>query len=404
MPDAVNAGGQTLATLLAPLDLDQFWTTYWSRRAVAVANGQRDRFAPLFSWSTLNQILNFHQLRMPEDLRLTGEGRSPSVWQPRAGLAQLQQGATLVLNRLHERDPAIATLAAALRDDLGHRIQVNAYMTPPPQQGFDCHYDTHDVLVLQIDGEKEWFVFEPSTIAPTATTRSPDDLPPDAPPYLNTTLAPGDVLYIPRGHWHYALAGGDRPSLHLTIGIDCETGLDWLAWLGTVLADEPDWRRNLPPVRSGDAAALVEAVQMLGDRLAVRLQDPTTRTDLAQAYAAALACGAAPVAPCQLPQQLGCDCFPHGPETSLVWVTYPHPRLQPQPDGAIALQVGATQIAIAGLDPDAVALWLGRSSFTVWDLADLFPDLDWDSELAPLLMHLIREGVLRVLPRDIQSG
>jgi ribosomal protein L16 Arg81 hydroxylase len=396
---AANLGGTILATVLAPLDLDVFWKTHWDRRAVAVVNRQHDRFATLFSWSALNHILNFHTLRIPEDLRLTGAGRSPSVWQPREGLAQLQEGATLVLNRLHERDPAIATFAAALRDDLGHRIQVNAYATPPTQQGFDCHYDTHDVLVLQLDGDKEWFVFEPSTIAPTATTRSPDDLPPDSPPYLNVTLAPGDVLYIPRGHWHYALAGGDRPSLHLTVGIDCETGLDWLAWLGTVLAAEPDWRRNLPPVQSGDPTALVAAVQNLGDRLAAQLQDPAPRTHLAQAYAAALAHGATPVAPCQLPQQLGHDCFPQGAETQWAWTAYPRLRLQPQPDGSTAIQFGATQIAIAGLDPAAVAVWLERSPFTLWDLADLFPDLDWESELTPLLMHLIQAGVLQVLSR-----
>ena len=35
-------------------------------------------------------------------------------------------------------------------------MQINAYITPPENQGFAAHYDTHDVFVLQVSGSKRW--------------------------------------------------------------------------------------------------------------------------------------------------------------------------------------------------------------------------------------------------------
>ena len=48
-----------------------------------------------------------------------------------------------------------------LAADLGHPVQVNAYVTPPQSRGFSDHYDVHDVFVLQIEGEKRWPIHAP---------------------------------------------------------------------------------------------------------------------------------------------------------------------------------------------------------------------------------------------------
>lgn len=385
-----------LAALVQPLAATTFLEQYWTRRAVTIAGASPDRFASLFSWPALNDLLNGQPLQSPTDLRLVRDGQSLPVGSPQDLIAALQGGATLILNGLHGRDRAIATLAAALRHDLGHRVQVNAYCTPPQQQGFDCHYDTHEVIVLQLDGDKEWFVFDPSLPAPTEATRSPHDLPPDAPPYLKTVLHPGDLLYVPRGHWHYAMACGERPSLHLTIGIDCETGLDWLAWLTAHVAQDPQWRENLPLVPAGDDRALRAALHHLGATLAAKLQCETEIDAIARAYSNALANGAAPPAPFQLPQQLGHDGFPQGLETEFQRAPYPRLRLMPLPDGATQVHFGAQQLTITGIDSAVLTEILARSRFTPWDLADVVPDLDWETELAPLLQRLVTEGILKV--------
>lgn len=389
--------GWDLAALVQPLEISTFLGQYWTRRAVAIAGETPTRFASLFSWASLNHVLNYQSLHSPADVRLVRDGQSLPIASPQATIAALQQGATLIVNGLHGRDPALATLAAALRDGVGHRVQINSYCTPAQQQGFDCHYDTHEVMVLQLDGMKEWFVFEPSAIAPTAAMRSPAEVPPDAPPYLKTVLQPGDVLYVPRGHWHYAMACGERPSFHLTVGIDCETGLDWLAWLTEELAQRPQWRKNLPLVPGGDDRALREAVHALGAALAAELQSEAGMEALAQAYGNALAHGARSPEPFQLPQQLGQDVFPAGLETEFWRPPHPRLRLVPQADGVTQIRFGGQQVTVAGLEPAVVADILGRSRFTPWDLADVVPDLDWETELAPLLQRLVMEGILRVV-------
>ena len=50
---------------------------------------------------------------------------------------------------------------AELAAELGHPVQINAYITPPQNQGFAPHYDVHDVFVLQVAGRKRWTIHEP---------------------------------------------------------------------------------------------------------------------------------------------------------------------------------------------------------------------------------------------------
>ncbi|MEH1837976.1 MAG: cupin domain-containing protein [Nostoc sp.] len=131
------------------------------------------------------------------------------------------------MDRIHKLVPEIATFASKLRHSLGCRVHVNLYCSLAKQQGFSCHYDLHEVFILQIDGQKEWQIFNDTFKYPLPIQKSDLFSPPDEQPYLNCVLKPGDILYIPRRHWHYAVAL-DQPSLHLTVGVHCKTGIDFL--------------------------------------------------------------------------------------------------------------------------------------------------------------------------------
>ena len=75
-------------------------------------------------------------------------------------------GSTLVLQALHRVWPPIIDFCQQLSADLGHPVQANAYVTPPQNQGFDDHYDVHDVFVLQIAGRKKWSIHAPVLPSP----------------------------------------------------------------------------------------------------------------------------------------------------------------------------------------------------------------------------------------------
>ena len=70
-------------------------------------------------------------------------------------------GATIVLQGLHRTWEPVLDFTQDLAADLGHPVQVNAYVTPAQNTGFSDHYDVHDVFVLQVAGEKRWRIREP---------------------------------------------------------------------------------------------------------------------------------------------------------------------------------------------------------------------------------------------------
>jgi hypothetical protein len=165
-------------------------------------------------------------------------------------LAEFADGATLVLQGLHRIWPPVLDFAAQLTADLGHPVQVNAYVTPPQSRGFDAHYDVHDVFVLQIAGEKRWMIHSPVHPDPLRTqpweqhkaavaARATEE------PVIDTVLRPGDALYLPRGWLHSAEALGDT-SIHLTVGIHTTTRYALVEALLALAADTPELRRSLP--------------------------------------------------------------------------------------------------------------------------------------------------------------
>jgi JmjC domain len=143
---------------------------------------------------------------------------------PRA-LAEWEAGATIVLQALHVNWHPLAVFCRQLEDALGHAVQANSYFTPRGSQGFAVHHDTHDVLVLQVAGEKRWLLYEPLLELPLKRQRYSKSLGDHGEPTDDFVLRAGDTLYLPRG-WLHEAETSDADSLHLTIGINAYTWLD----------------------------------------------------------------------------------------------------------------------------------------------------------------------------------
>jgi hypothetical protein len=138
---------------------------------------------------------------------------------------EFERGATVVVQALHLHHLPLARFCRSLEAELGHPVQANAYYTPRSAQGLPVHHDTHDVLCLQVSGEKRWLVYEPVLELPLKDQRYSAELGPPGEPVVEVTLQPGDTLYLPRGWLHEALTS-DSDSLHLTVGVNVYTWLD----------------------------------------------------------------------------------------------------------------------------------------------------------------------------------
>ena len=165
-------------------------------------------------------------------------------------LGQFADGATIVLQGLHRLWPPLIDFVRGMVDDLGHPTQANAYITPPANQGFDPHYDVHDVFVLQVAGQKRWIVHEPVHPDPLPSqpwTEHRDAIAERAaePPVIDAVLSPGDALYLPRG-WIHSAKALEATSIHLTIGVAAVTGVDVVRAVVDALAADVEFRKSLP--------------------------------------------------------------------------------------------------------------------------------------------------------------
>lgn len=82
-------------------------------------------------------------------------------------------------------------------------------------------------------------------------------------------LQAGDVMHIPRGHWHRATrtGSGSGHSLHVTFGITKRTGASWMAWLGDWCREREVFRHDLDRWSdTGGEALVAAAAQLVRDR------------------------------------------------------------------------------------------------------------------------------------------
>jgi len=77
------------------------------------------------------------------------------------------------------------------------------------------HYDDHDLLVVQLRGNKRWYVSSRASELNNTWAAIPER-PPELGAHHTVDVRPGDLLYLPRGTWHSV--DSDSNSLHLSIG------------------------------------------------------------------------------------------------------------------------------------------------------------------------------------------
>jgi len=288
------SGEAAVARCIEPVELGEFLAEFWERRPLTVARDEPGRFDDLLSPAELDRLLCSGGLRYPA-FRLVKAGAQLAFsdytvdvpWRPLpfAGtadvdrvLAEFAGGATIVLQGLHLHHPPLARFCRALEQVLGHPAQANAYSTPRASQGLGVHHDTHDVLCLQVAGEKRWLVYEPVLELPLRQQRYSAEMGGPGEAVLDLVLRPGDTLYLPRGWLHEALTS-ETDSLHLTIGLNAHTWIDAVRAALDDCAGELAFRRSVP--ESGETAddllALL-AERLRPEKVARRRRDRLLRT------------------------------------------------------------------------------------------------------------------------------
>lgn len=112
-------------------------------------------------------------------------------------------GASIALGNFENYSNHALALSRTLEVECNCPVQVNLYVTPGGHQGLGVHVDPHDVLVLQLHGEKTWDVYGGADVSSGCE---------------QVVLRPGSWLFLPKGVRHEVRNRGGLTSVHFTLG------------------------------------------------------------------------------------------------------------------------------------------------------------------------------------------
>ena len=266
-----------LASLLAPLPERVFLDHFLAKTRLHLKAGDPERAVPLLPWDVVNRLIESDR-QTPATFMLRREGRLvPTGMYCRDGVHDrvranalgtlLTQGASTVINHIEELVPEIGRLSNSLERRLGCTVWINAYLTFGHGGALKPHYDTHDILVLQVHGRKRWRGFGSSVPMPIAPSRRGTKY---EAVVWEDWLEQGDALYLPRGEAHEAAAEG-QDSVHLTIGLQPRRGVDLFDWLCEKAANDELFRSDLP--RQESVLKLLAHERQLKERMHELIDD-----------------------------------------------------------------------------------------------------------------------------------
>lgn len=349
-----------------------------------------DLIARLMTPNRLLETIRHRQLANPQ-LRCYAEGDevhpslflSTNVNRRRQAVSQadmaalgriLNGGGTVVLDHVDSFDPTLEVACRALGWWSGELTSANAYLAVGDTDGFNLHWDDHDVIAVQLSGEKSWEVRGPSRPAPMYRDAE-RNLTPSEEVLWKGTMRAGDVMHIPRGFWHTATrigSGDDGHSLHVTFGLTKRTGVTWANFLSDAARADEDFRTDLE--RSD------------GNVLAAKLTDLAHEYD-PKRYLAELRANTPPA-----------RHMPHvpvfGPLQYAVAVTEFEPVVTPSGD-TVEVVGGGKRLTFHGrAEPALRSLLSGHPVHLTDD----------DQDLTTLAEHLIQEGLCAPLTAESLSA
>ena len=253
----------------------------------------------LLDWRGFNALLAQTAIWTPQTLKLIHNGKSlppqqycDEVHTPTGRMLRpspakvevcLSLGASLVADEVHTLTPGLAQVSAMLGEAFAGLIGANLYCSFGGVQAFGTHYDLHDVFAVHLEGEKVWRLYSNRADNPVEFAPEQD------PAWLERTrgtlmqevrMRPGDVLYLPRGWYHDALADS-AASLHVTFSVTPLYGRILFGLLESAAMQDPVFRAWLPSAGQDGGRALSNHLIDLGKRLAALAAHPQIRDDVA---------------------------------------------------------------------------------------------------------------------------
>lgn len=293
----------SLADLIHPVAPARFEADVEGRKPLHIpAEGKAAEVRrALLDWDTFNSLLAQSSIWTHSTLQLVHSGNqlpaenycaevqtmSGPVVRPSPARVQVMMamGATVVANDVGALTPELRAVCETLRQQYAASVTANVYCSFRGVQGFGPHYDTHDVFAVQTEGEKVWRLYRNREPDPVDYPGEGEDVrrylaSACGPVMQEVRMRPGDVLYLPRGWYHDALAV-DGPSLHVTLSVTPLYGRILFRLLEAAAMQDPAFRAWLPPAAQDGGKPLARQLADLGQRLATLAASPAFAEEIA---------------------------------------------------------------------------------------------------------------------------
>lgn len=250
----------------------QFFKRYFEKEHLVCSHGSaayfsegRKGIAPPMEWSTsrMTQLATERELHFGTDVNIVRFDKklgqrvsyqTHGILSPHELKNCMKSGWSVRFLRPHEFIECNSAFISCMEAEFGCYCGVNSYWTPADSQGFAPHYDDVDVFLFQLEGQKEWRLYDPLEDVDYLTRHSSEDyLPEQFPiPKHSITLKAGDVLYMPRGMVHQGRTPAHTHSLHITFSANQMNSWADLFLratthsIETLAANHMHWRRAVP--------------------------------------------------------------------------------------------------------------------------------------------------------------
>ncbi|MBC7429776.1 MAG: hypothetical protein H7336_14270 [Bacteriovorax sp.] len=252
----------TLSSLIHPKSSSDFFAAY-SRNEPFVVHDLDESIAELKSLpflSSLEALLNVWPKDIQAHLPDVKDEASSIDTTAKDAQKLFDNGMGLLFNHAQTISPVLERWVNELRIDLGLSALTMArcllYATPA-KAGTAAHFDQNINFVLQVTGNKNWWI-APNIEVSNPMTRHTIGLPtdpelesyaeepmPDAQPENGKLfeLKAGSLLFVPRGSWHWTEAESNALSLNFTFTAPTWIDLFSAAIRGR-LAQSSEWRET----------------------------------------------------------------------------------------------------------------------------------------------------------------
>lgn len=184
------------------------------------------------------KTLNFNDFSSLS-IDITGSNNRPDVDKVQK---LVSKGASIILNDIEKYNTNLLKISDELQRLTQGRCQGNLYFSMASHKAFGPHFDLHDVFAFHFEGEKVWNIYENIEDSPINHhffhISSEERIKRAGKLVEQVTLKPGDLLYIPRGQYHDALASKNG-AIHVAFGLTYFKPIDLMSslWEKFILND-----------------------------------------------------------------------------------------------------------------------------------------------------------------------